>query len=293
MSQRFSIVVPVKDEVDFLFPNLISLCKLNPSEIIVCTDAPTPKNIAYLLKIFSHKFDKGKIIRVLPVSRNKEYLFHHAWVRRCGFRAAKNDIILTSDVDLVVSKIVLKGFRLIGKNNVGMVTFAKLRVTERSLSSFARLITITLMRLLHISLFRHVYEGKILSGFTGLYWLYRPYWIDTKGESIKSLPSPTFKVLPPLKEVIHTLGEDDHLKNQMIKKHKVVYIARIGATVQSDERPHEKVRQIMNGRFDARKGRSMFGVLVHALFYIEPSYFRTYLAEKKRIQAMRQNNPSP
>lgn len=293
MVRLWSVVVPVKNETDKLYHNLISLCKLNPSEIIICTDEPAPRSIVKLVDIISHRFELGEKIHVLPVARNDDYLYHQARVRRCGFLKAKNDIILTADVDLIVNKNVLKGLELIGKNKVGIATFAKLRLSDKSLTSYGRLFTTTLMRWLHYLLFRHIREGKLLSGFTGLYWLYRPYWKDTEGNSIKSLPVPLGKEKKTSKNIVHNTGEDVHLRNQMIKKFKSVFIARIGAKVISDERPHEEVRQIIHGKSSAQLEKSIFGVLVHSLFYIEPLYFKTYLAERKRIQAERTNNPNP
>ncbi|MHA1167236.1 MAG: glycosyltransferase [Candidatus Hodarchaeales archaeon] len=283
LSKGFSVVIPVKDEVDLLFHNLNSLFKLNPNEIIICTDNPTPRNIISLVKFLSNIFER---IRIIPVSKNEKYLYHQAWVRRCGFLAAKNDIILTADADLLLNRNVLKGFELIGKNNVGMVTFEKLRLSEKSLVSRVRLFTITLKRWLHLLLFRHVRKATILSGFTGLYWLYRPYWKDTEGDSIESLPVPLGKEDEKVKEIVHNTGEDVHLRNQMVKKHTVVYTARIGAKVMSDERPHEKVRQVIRGRSYYLTGKSMFSVLVHSIFFIEPLCFKTYLVE-------RTNNPNP
>ena len=75
MIRNFSVVVPVKDEVDKLTHNLISLNKLNPSEIIICTDDPTPRKVLRLIEKMSPRLEIGKRIRVMPVSRNKKYLY--------------------------------------------------------------------------------------------------------------------------------------------------------------------------------------------------------------------------
>ena len=185
----FTIVTPVKDEAHILKTSLPSFYNVGPDEVILCTDDPTPKIVSRTVEKIAKAHNMENRTKILPVPRNTEYAYHQAWVRRSGYLAAKNDVILTTDVDLKITRNVLRAIQLVGKDNVGLVSLTKIRPPYDVLT-FARLFGTTSLRILYFLLLRHQKERKSGKGlkmtlFTGLYAFYRPYWLDSEDEGVK------------------------------------------------------------------------------------------------------------
>jgi hypothetical protein len=251
---EFSLVCPVYKEIDLIPRSLPSFYKVNPSEVILCFDDPVPSKETYeLCQKISRHYNQIPTEFVL-VKRNPEYKLHQAWVRRTGFRKAKYDRILTVDTDLVINKKVLKAVELVGKDNIGLVSCSK-EYPHKGIQRMWLMITQKIVNL--------VYPVQ----FTGLYALWKPYWLDSEEEGVKRLED--------MKQTLASsdiqTGEDTYLRNCIVKKHKVIYLKNVGATCltfNSSDLPHV---QWQDGRYFASQGYNLFRILLKVILY-----FRIY-----------------
>lgn len=229
--KKFSCVIPVKGE-EYLEENLPSWCQLNPDEIILCFDKPAPEHCVELIGTLAEKHETN--LRILVVEKNREYKFHQAWVRRQGFLSAKHDKILTGDIDLQVFLPCLKAVEMVGKDDVGLVSLMKVRQPSGFQGKVRAFMDKHMKRVLYkfdeiVTLYYHKepYERET-SHFTGLYAMWRPYWLDSEDEGIKSLENP--KNAPFIfGQWGGYCGEDTYLKNRMETKHKCVFLSDVGA----------------------------------------------------------------
>ena len=277
--KKFSIVIPVaKDEADLVKQNLLSWCNLASDELLLCVDYPlNDEDQCKLTKIYRivdsiRPFSKVDI-RFLHVFPNPAYNFHQAWVRRCGFIEASNDVILTGDIDLYVYSSCLKALEFIGEKNVGLVSLSKLR-NRHGFIGCSRNVMEKLTR------FIAQLSGSFKAGkayFTGLYWLYRPYWKDSESEEgIKHLEHP-YRTNTLSSSWGGYVGEDTYLRNCMVKKHRVLYLADIGA---EDMRPGLEDRKEIQYKIGAKFALERMGLLkvakhalVHLRLYTLIGYF--------------------
>ncbi len=181
MDDGWSVVLPVKDEVDMLEKSLPSAINLNPDEILIVVDEgnDSVQKIAYRIAQ-SMKYDG---LRILEVAKNPQWRFHQACVRRMGYLNAKYDKIFTFDVDTVLSANIMRGYDIIGKDNVSFVTFRK-KLASNGFRSTTRTILYELRR--------HLPRGQLTVSpkkpFIGIYWLYRQYYLDlVREEEIREI----------------------------------------------------------------------------------------------------------
>jgi glycosyltransferase involved in cell wall biosynthesis len=271
---EFSLVCPVYKEVDLIPKSLPSFYKVNPSEVILCFDDPVPSKETYeLCQKISHYYNQIPTEFVL-VKRNPEYKFHQPWVRRTGFRKAKYDKILTVDADLVINKKVLKAVELAGKDNIGLVSCSK-EYPHTGIQKIWLMITQKIVNL--------VYPIR----FTGLYAIWRPYWLDSEDNGIKKLRDP--RIRDPTKIMDNsfedvTFGEDVYLHNCLIKKHKAVYLRDVGAiclTADNQDRPYD---QFQSGRYFASRNYNIFQILAKSILYLRFYVLFGWLYEKRKIK---------
>jgi len=265
----FSIVVPVKDEVDLIPTTLPSYYAVNPSEVIICTDKPTPRKVRRVVQKVAVACDALDITRIVEVERDPEYKYHQAWVRRTGFRKAKYDRILTVDADLVINKKVLKAVELVGKDNIGLVSCSK-KYPYKGIQKIWRMITQKIVNL--------VYPIR----FTGLYAIWRPYWLDSEDEGIKRLRSPKKIMDGSFEEVV--FGEDVYLHNCLIKKHKGVYLRDVGAVCLTADAKDKPYVQFQSGRYFASRNYNIFQILAKSILYLRFNVMLGWLYEKRKIK---------
>ena len=270
--KKFSIVIPVRDsDRELLKKTLPSWIALESDDLILCIDFPPDS--ALIEVIWS--INKG--VKILPVTKNESYCFQQAYIRRAGFKLAKYSAVLTGDADLVVYSSCLKAIELVGKDNVGLVSLSKLR-NRRNFIGKLQTFTERLVRV-GAKLLGHYVAGGAY--FTGLYCIHKPFWLDSEEESsIKQLKHPYEASLS--KTWGGYVGEDTHLRNCMIKKHKVLYLSEIGA---EDLRPGLEERKIIQykiGMSFARQRRKFTRVLLHVIIHIRPYVLIGYLCARLR-----------
>ncbi len=253
---------------------------MNPSEVIVCTDKPTPKRVRQVIQKVAVACDAKDITRIVEVERNPEWNFHQAHVRRTGFKKAKYDRILTVDIDLVINRNVLKALELVGKNNVGLVSCSKFRYPKS---------LVDLWRIGAMAFLRKIVHGMLdpfmdITTFTGLYVLWRPFWLDSEPEEkIRKLVNPKQFYRGEYAEEaladVNPTGEDTHLKDYMLEKHRCIYLREIGAIILRDVYEDVPYVQYMKGRYFRRRGRSLLVAIGRAFLRGQPHYLRGFLGE--------------
>lgn len=280
VQMEFSVVIPVKDEVDLIQRTLWSYYAVEPSEVLICTDKPCAKNVRKVVNKIAELSYMKDITRIIEVERSSEWRFHQVHVRRAGFHEAKFDRILTGDIDLVINKNVHKALELVGKNDVGLASLTKFRYPHR-LTDYWQLGVVVFLRN-----FVHGMLDSVMATttFSGLYALWRPYWLDSESEeAVKKLVNPKQFYRgerPDLKQVSAVTGEDTFLRDQMIKKHRCIYLKDIGGIdmgVPTESLPYI---QYMKGQYFARQGRSLMVSLGRALLRGQPHYLQGYLKAK-------------
>jgi hypothetical protein len=193
---NFSIVCPIRDEVDIIPITLPSFYSTNPSEVLLCLDKPAPQKVVEAIEKVTDLLGVTQITKIIEVEHDKEYNWQQAHVRRTGFLKASNDIILTTDIDMILDPRINNYISLI-KNDVGLVSFNKVDYPLTIRSAIANLVH---------KLWRH-------ESFTGLYAFSRKAWLETEDTE-------------HLKHQI-TRAEDTLLHYYLTKKYKSTYITNL------------------------------------------------------------------
>jgi len=282
---KFSIVTPIKDEKHLIPRTLPSHYEVNPSEVVLCFDKPAPKDTLKVAKKVIKAYNAEEITKIIEVERNPEWAFHQANVRRTGFKEATYDRILTTDIDLIINRNVLKAVNMVGKEDVGLVSCGKFRYPN-NLVGFWRAMGYNVLRKSFVFLKKFQTGGLKMSAFTGLYALYRPYWLDSEDEEgIKRFVNPkqVFRgETIPEGGVLWHAGEDTYLRDCMMKQHRVITLSDIGAVCLTDALEDAPDIQFEIGRYNATRARSMLGAIVHVVAYGHPHYFRGFIYEKQK-----------
>jgi len=286
---KFSVVIPVKNEIDLIPKTLPSYIALRPEELIIGVDKPTPKGLIEGIERVSCRYKAEGITRVIQVPRGG-WGDHQTKVRRTCFLEAKNDRILTGDVDLIVNRNCHKALRLVGKDDIGMVSCSKFRIPHDLLSVYRLFGSSFLMLYVHrIAKF----GGKSIAAtsFTGLYALWRPFWLDAEPMEVARM---FMKLKAKLRnkekvslEDFYGSGDDTHLRDCMEKKYKVVALPDVGAFVLTDPWEDRPMIQYSKGIYFAMRGRGYLPSLVRTFLRAQPYYFAGFHFGKKLIRKMK------
>jgi len=286
----FSIVVPVKDETELVLQTLPSYCALKPSELLICTDKPCERSVVNLIRRIAAFVKMEDVTRIIEVKRNPEWGFHQAHVRRSGFLEAKYDRVLTGDIDLLVNGNVYKALSLVGKNDIGLASLGKFHYPS-SLLDYWQLGVGTFLRKVVHGMLGFSMDTTV---FSGLYALWRPYWLDSEPEEeVKKLVNPKQVLRGEVSDfelASGYAGEDTFLRDWMSKKHKCVYLKDIGAIDLGKSLERHYFTQYCAGAYFGVKGRSLPISIGRAVLRGQPHYFRGYLAGRSR-RARRIGNP--
>lgn len=288
---RFSIVCPIKDEVDLIPLTLPSFYKVIPSEVVLCFDNPPHREAYKVAKAIANLY-KDIPTKFLLVDKNPEYIFHQAWVRRKGFLEAKYDRILTTDIDLMINKNVHKAVEMVGKNNIGLVSLSKFEYPH-SLKNFYRIMgKWVLQKIVHKFVDYYRRTGISATKFTGLYCIWRPYWLGSdEREKIKKLVNPKQRLRGTRRgrwtlDDFKAMGEDTFLRDCMIKKYKAVFLPDIGALVMVDLLEDHPDIQFSKGIYFALRGRNLIGALIRTVLRGQPYYLRGHFYGKKLLHLL-------
>jgi len=262
----FSIVMPVRNEAEYLRQSLPACYKVGPQEVLLCLDDPPHEETVRQARLIAEKLGFADRTRFETVARNPEYSFHQAWVRREGFRRAKHDRILTTDADLVINGNVLKAVGLVGRDDVGLVSCAVLRFAKGPVG-FWRATTHYFARFL------------TKAGIAGLYALWRPHWLDSEDDAISRLPDPRGR---GVEGSLVLMGEDIHLYNCMKIKHRCAHVSDICAyNLRADYNERPSI-QFEVGRYYAQKRYPFWNVLLKSLALARFHYLHGYFYQRNR-----------
>ena len=273
--RKFSIVVPSREtDFPYLKNNLESYLNVESEEVLLCVDDDISQDfqnqIFSLYDSIKKKNNEISALEIIKVERREDFKFHQAWVRRKGFLKAKNDVILTGDIDLYINKKVTEAIKIVGKNEIGLASLQKFPLHSNLMGSF-----LTIWRLMYQMFLRATYYRV----FTGLYALYRPYWLETEDDGIKNLKNVKYAGIKA-----STLGEDTYLRDCMNRKYRCVYLRSVGATDYGIALHDDPKMQFATGRYYFHKGMSLSGVLLASFTYFHPQSIAGYLYEKERVR---------
>ncbi|MGA3192009.1 MAG: glycosyltransferase [Candidatus Bathyarchaeia archaeon] len=187
---KFSIVMPIHNDEEFLSSTLPSVWRVEPNEIILVFDEGD-KDIE-ATKALIKKSPYGNVTRLIEVGNSPDWKFRIAFVRRAGFLAAKNEVILNTDADTILDPKIKEYLDLIGRDGIALISFRRLEF-PLSFSFFVR----GLLILLHLE-----------EPFSPIYAFQRQAWFGTEDfESLRKLET----------------NEDAHLHHAISKKHKILF----------------------------------------------------------------------
>ncbi|MFX0204890.1 MAG: hypothetical protein ACFFDT_02815 [Candidatus Hodarchaeota archaeon] len=260
---------------------LPSYYSVEPDEVLICTDKPVLKKVEYAVNRISKQYHTENITKIVEVDRDPEWYYHQAHVRRAGFHEAKYNKILTGDIDLLINNKVHKALNIVGKNNVGLVSLSKFSKPRDFLSLWSFLTT-TLIQ----SLYKIFGSYKGSPGFSGLYAIWRPYWLNSESEEeAKRLINPKQLFTGEIKNLKYAsavTGEDSFLRDCMKRKYDVRYlddIAAIDLGVVPISQPHLMFRR---GQNTAKQGGSFIICIGRSLLRVQPFYLKGYLYERTK-----------
>jgi hypothetical protein len=257
---------------------------LNPEDVVLCFDKPAHAKTAKMVKKVAKKHRWLEKTKILEVSRNPEYTFHQAWVRRSGFREATSDVILTGDIDQSVNSHCLKAIAMAGKNQVGLASLQKFYV-PKNFTQFYRTMVGTSYRWLSV-----LSAGQRFTGFTGLYAFYRPFWMETEPEEeTKRLVNPKQSFSGEVSVAPDTIvsGEDVFLRKKMATKYQIRNLPAVGAVSWRPDPVHYSYFAQRNRAIQsARLRRSVIGAFIYAVTRALPYYFPLFMQERSRLQKL-------
>ena len=220
---KFSVVVPLRNtpkEMELAKKSIPSIVRLNPSEIVIGMDKPVAESaIKHIEKIFEEQSFMN--YKILQVQRSTEWNFQLANVVWHCYKSCKNDKIWTCYIDATLRSEVLKGYDIVGKNEVAVVSFTY------------RLLIKSVSQLIRYAFYR--YRVRVHSDvFTGNYWIWRPcYFEDVDVGGLKKIQN----------------GIDTYMYKRIVDRglHKIVTLKDIGIDaldIQNEDMPW---RQFQNG----------------------------------------------
>jgi hypothetical protein len=269
------VVVPTREsDWPYIKNNFHTYLKVGAEEVLLCIDDGSSDQFVGKLKSLyddiKAEYNDASSFRIVKVEKRSDYSFHQAWVRRKGFLEAKNDVILTGDIDLYINKCVQKAVNMVGKDDIGLASVQKFPLQSNLKGSLS-----TIWRLVYQVFIRSAYFGV----FTGLYAVYRPYWLETEDERIKNLQNVKYAGIKG-----SLLGEDTYLRDCMQRKYRCVYLRCIGA-IDFGIALHDNAHmQFAMGRLYFHQQKPLWQVLAAAFVYYHPDSIVGYFYEKERAR---------
>lgn len=229
-----------------------------------------PPKLVDAINEVADNHDAEDITRIVGVEHREDYAYQQAWIRRKGFLEAEHDRILNTDIDLLLNRNVLKAVNMVGRDGVGLVSLSKTKPCSNLVNAYIR-----------VTRYYTVLRQK--GRFSGLYALWRPYWLDSE-------PEEKIQQFIGVKQVWrgeHNMynggaprGEDSILNVYMKRKHHTIHLLDVGATVLRENNHYLKWFQRVRGRHGAKHGKSIWYAVLHVLLRGEPEYLKGYLEVK-------------
>jgi len=246
--------MPIHNEEKFLYYSLPSIYRLKPDEVILIFDRCTDNSLKVAKKIarcFNY-LDKTKFIELNEPS--SEWKFRVAFLRRYGFKLAKNDVILNTDADTILDPKIREHIKKINKNNVALVSFGR-KTFPTTFQDFITRIISTI-------------NPKI--GFTGIYAFSKKAWLETENQE-------------KVKKIVR--AEDTHLRESISKKYRVIFIKTKSIHLRPEE---SKKRRFIKGYvYWAVKRNPLWKAILHSIIYLRPQTFAGYIYARRREKSIK------
>jgi len=248
ITMKFSVVMPIHNEEKFLPYSLPSIFCLKPDEVILIFDRCTDRSIEVAKKISTHFRYTQQTQFIKLNDPSPTWTFRVAFLRRYGFKIAKNDVILNTDADTILDSRIAEYLHLIGKNEVALVSFSRRHYPLTFQDFIARIIFAFSRR-----------------GFTGIYAFSRKAWLETENQR-------------SVKETISS--EDTHLRLSISKRYKTIFIR----TDTIHLRPKETAdRHFIRGfTYWSVKHNALWKAIFHSIIYLRPLLLAGYLHARLR-----------
>gem|GEM_PF-1009328 len=246
---KFSTIMPIHNEERFLPYALPSVYELDPDEVILIFDRCTDGSLDLSNKIAKHTDSEAKTRFIEIDEPTPEWKFRPAFLRTYGFKMAKNDVILNTDADIILDHNIREHLSLVGKNSIGLISFARKEYPFTFQSFMAKLI--------------HTIIPKI--GFTGTYAFSKRAWQKTLNEkSMKKICS----------------AEDTYLHMLISRKYKTRFIKTNNIHLRPREKPYYHYTKGVT-RWQV-KHDPFWKTLLHSLVYLRPMVFVGYMHARSR-----------
>lgn len=123
-SSDFSVVMPIHNESELLKLSLPAVYRLDPTETILLFDNCTDDSYDVAVGIAKRmKFFEKTVFKAVSGEEGAQFSFRPTFLRRMGYLMAKCSKILKTDADLVLDAKIKDYVPLLGRDNVGIITF--------------------------------------------------------------------------------------------------------------------------------------------------------------------------
>ena len=120
---KFSVVMPIHNEERNLHFSLPNLFRLGPDEVVFVLDNCIDRS-RLLIESYAREINYSGNLKFLEVRDiPKDWNYRVAYLFRLGYRASRNDAILTTAADIVLDQDVRKHIAKFGRDNVKIVSF--------------------------------------------------------------------------------------------------------------------------------------------------------------------------
>ncbi|MEM2126732.1 MAG: glycosyltransferase [Candidatus Bathyarchaeia archaeon] len=239
--KNFSVVIPVHNEEKYLSFSFPSIVALIPDEIVVIFDRCTDNSLSKVIGIYENFGKKTKLKKIF-VDFDVDWIERVGFLRRLGFKECQNDVILTTDADIILDKKISDYIKFID-GDVKLVKFGFLDYPY-TLKSFLR----------------QIYSGFFpFKGYSGLYAFSKRAWLECENlEDAKISPA-----------------EDAHLQLSIEKRYRSLHFN----TRSLHLRPTEDVASdIKRGwGYAATVKSSPFQVFLMSTLMMRPHTFASYM----------------
>lgn len=246
---KFSVVMPIHNEERNLLYSLPSLFRLEPDEVVFVLDNCSDKS-RQLIEYYARESNYKGNLKFLDVHDiPKDWNYRVAYLFRLGYRASRNDAILTTAADIVLDQDIKKYIEQFGGNNVKIVSFG-LKPYPLDRVYFARkIISLILPR----------------STFSGVFIFSRDAWLENEKEEdakkvFRAQDTLTFRSIRRRYPARHYWTNSLHLRSRTSES--AYYYSRGQVSYQVTK-------------------RSSLFVFVSSIVYLHPKMFVGYMHAKR------------
>lgn len=246
---KFSVVMPVHNEEEFLPYSLPSIYALNPDEVILLLDRCTDQSLNIALAI-SKRYPQISTILSGIESLDENWESQKAFLYYFGHEHCRNDFILNTDADIILDKGILKYIEQCRPNS--LIVFERIDYPIK----FRNLIT---------RLLSHTPIGKMYMKISCIYLFNNKAWRKVRNE----------KLLPHLR-----LGWDTYLQKTLAESCEYKFILTKSLHLRPRETKQRDYNRGLQSWSIAR--RNFLVLLIGSMLFLRPITIVGYIHERWR-----------